>query len=128
MRRRYFPAVIDREGSLYGITFPDFPGCVSSGGSPEEAIEAGREALSGHVALMAADGDPLPDPTRLEEVTWEEDEDVVCISLVSVTLPGKAVRVNITLDAGLLEEIDAVTSNRSAFLAGAARAALHRQG
>jgi len=86
--RRYYPAIIDREGSHYGISFPDFPGCVSSGATPEEAIEGGREALAGHVDLMIRDGDAVPEPTPLEAVTWEEDEDVVCVALVPVVIPG----------------------------------------
>jgi metal-responsive CopG/Arc/MetJ family transcriptional regulator len=40
---------------------------------------------------------------------------------------GKIKRVNVTLDEGLLSEIDAVTSNRSGFLAQAARAELARR-
>ena len=136
--RRYYPATVDRETAdrpgqglvvAYGIAFPDFPGCVSAGASAEEAIEAGHEALAGHVALMVADGDPIPDPTPLERVTWEEDEDVVCVTLVPVSLPGRAVRLNISLDEGLLDEIDAVAGRgkRSAFLAAAARAELARR-
>jgi len=87
-RRRYYPAIIDREGSLYGISFPDFPGCVSSGAAPKEAIEGGREALTGHVDLMIRDGDAIPEPTPLEAVTCEEGEAVVCVALVPVVIPG----------------------------------------
>jgi len=46
-------------------------------------------------------------------------------SLVPALIPGKAVRVNITIDEALLEQIDRAAaaggSNRSAFLADAAR-------
>lgn len=48
-------------------------------------------------------------------------------TLVPVSIPGKARRVNVTLDEALLEEIDAVTDNRSRFLAEAARAELARR-
>jgi metal-responsive CopG/Arc/MetJ family transcriptional regulator len=51
----------------------------------------------------------------------------VTVALVPVTLPGRAHRVNITMDEGLLHEIDAVADNRSRFLADAARAELARR-
>lgn len=126
--KRHYPAVIDKDAdSAYGITFPDFPGCVSAGDTPEEAIALGAEALAGHVALMVDDGDAIPEPTPLADVTWEDDENVLMVTLVAVIIPGRAKRVNITLDEGLLEEIDTVAGNRSGFLADAARAELARR-
>ena len=86
-----------------------------------------HEALAGHVALMVADGDALPEPTPLEAVAEDRDASTVAITLVSVVLPGKMQRVNITMDEGLLDEIDAIADNRSRFLAEAARAELARR-
>lgn len=125
--RRTYPAVIDKEGDTFGISFPDVPGCVSSGDTAEEAIAAGTEALTGHLAMMVEDGDALPDPTPVDRVTWEPDEHVVCVTLVSVPVPGRTRRYNVTLDESLVAEIDKVTGNRSAFLSAAARAALARR-
>jgi predicted RNase H-like HicB family nuclease len=127
-KRAHYPAVIDKDpDSDFGVVFPDFPGCVSAGRTLDEAIRSAHEALAGHVALMVADGDELPPPTPLEAVAAERDATTVAITLVPVTLPGKAQRVNITIDQGLLEEIDAVADNRSRFLAEAARAELARR-
>ncbi|CCG42167.1 type II toxin-antitoxin system HicB family antitoxin [Magnetospirillum molischianum] len=126
--KRYYPAIIDKDdGSDYGITFPDFPGCISAGKNPEEAIAMGTEALNGHIALMAEDDDAIPAPTPVEAVTWEEDEHVVCVTLIPVVVPGKVKRINVTLDESLIEEIDAIAPNRSGFLADAARAELIRR-
>jgi len=60
-------------------------------------------------------------------VAAERDATTVAVTLIPVTLPGKAQRVNITMDQGLLDEIDAVADNRSRFLAEAARAELARR-
>ncbi|EPY00931.1 hypothetical protein K678_13633 [Magnetospirillum fulvum MGU-K5] len=87
----------------------------------------GTEALTGHIALMAEDGDAIPAPTPVEAVTWEKDENVVCVALIPVVVPGKAKRINVTLDESLIEEIDAIAPNRSGFLADAARAELTRR-
>ncbi|MBF0373611.1 MAG: type II toxin-antitoxin system HicB family antitoxin [Alphaproteobacteria bacterium] len=125
--KRNYPAVIDKDGDSFGITFPDFPGCVSAATTPEEAMVMGAEALAGHIALMAADGDAIPEPTPLERVTWRPDENVLAVTLVAVVIPGRAKRINITLDEGLIQEIDCLTGNRSGFLADAARAEIVRR-
>ena len=45
---------------MSGVSFPDFPGVVTTGRTAEEAIRKGSEALSFHVAGMGEDGDTLP--------------------------------------------------------------------
>ena len=128
MKKIYYPALIDKDAeSDFGVSFPDFPGCVSAGETLEESLLGAQEALSGHVALMIADGDALPKPTSLEEVAAEREPSTVAITLVPVVLPGRARRVNVTLDEALLEEIDQISNNRSGFLAEAARAELARR-
>ncbi len=93
----------------------------------EESLFGAQEALYGHVALMVADGEAFPKPTPLEEVAAEKEPSTVAITLVPVVLPGRARRVNVTLDEALLEEIDQISDNRSGFLAEAARAELARR-
>lgn len=128
MKKIYYPALIDKDAeSDFGVSFPDFPGCVSAGETLEESLIGAQEALSGHIALMIADGDELPKPTSLEEVAAEKEPSTVAITLVPVVLPGRARRVNVTLDEALLEEIDQISNNRSGFLAEAARAELARR-
>jgi predicted RNase H-like HicB family nuclease len=127
-KKVYYPAVIDKDpDSDFGVAFPDFPGCVSAGATLDQAVLGAHEALAGHVALMVADGDALPEPSPLESVAAERDKSTVAITLVPVTLPGKLQRVNISIDEGLLDEIDAIADNRSRFLSEAARAELARR-
>ena len=123
-------ALVHEGNRAFGISFPDFPGCVSGGDTIDEAIRRGREALAFHVEGMAEDGDELPVPRSLTELRKDLEfrkaaEDAVVVS-VPVDLPGKAVRVNISMDERLLESVDRAASatgqSRSAFLAEAARA------
>lgn len=128
MAKIFFPAILEKEpDSVYGVTFPDFPGCVSAGDTAEEALVNAHEALAGHVALMVQDGEALPKPTAVEDVTADPDVTMVAVTVVGVTVPGRAKRVNVTLDEALLDEIDTVAKNRSRFLAEAARAELARR-
>ena len=117
-----YMAVVERGQHGFGVFFPDIPGCVSAGRTPQETFANAEEALSGHLAEMLLDGESLPQPTDDFEVDPEVDE--YCRLLVRVELPGKAVRLNITMDEGLVAAIDRVASNRSSFLAEAAREAL----
>ncbi len=124
---RYYPAVISKERETYGIDFPDFPGCVSLADTPEGVIEGGQEALGGHVALMVKDGDAIPNPTPIEDISWEPGEGVLWVAMIPVVIPDKAKRINITINESLLAEIDKASGNRSKFIAEAARDALERR-
>jgi predicted RNase H-like HicB family nuclease len=115
-------AVVERGEHGFGVFFPDVPGCVSAGRTEQEAFANAEEALSGHLAEMLLGGDDLPEPSS--DIPSDPDVDEHCRLLVRVELPGKAVRLNITMDEGLVAAIDRVASNRSSFLADAARAAL----
>jgi predicted RNase H-like HicB family nuclease len=64
----YIALVHQDEGTSYGVSFPDVPGCISAGDTFEEAIANASEALTGHLALMRSDGDPLPAPRSFEEL------------------------------------------------------------
>jgi predicted RNase H-like HicB family nuclease len=56
------------EGTRYGVSFPDVPGCISAGATFEQAVTNAAEALAGHLALMQADGDPIPAPRSFDEL------------------------------------------------------------
>ena len=122
MKKLYYPALVDKdEDSDFGVSFPDFPGCVSAGETAEEALLGAQEALAGHVALMLEDGEELPKPSRLQDIAAQKEASTVAVTLVPVVLPARARRVNVTLDEALLEEIDQITGNHSGFLAELAR-------
>jgi len=85
-KRVYYPAIVDKDpDSDYGVVFPDFPGCVSAGSTLDAAVMGAHEALAGHVALMVADGDDLPEPTPLEVAAARRDASTVAITPLSQT-------------------------------------------
>lgn len=120
----YYPAIIDRSEHGFGVYFPDLPGCVSAGATAQEAALGAEEALSGHLAVMAEYGDPIPEPSDIAAIVPEDGSAEVARILVRGERAGKAVRVQVTLEEGLLARIDRVAKNRSGFLAEAARAKL----
>jgi predicted RNase H-like HicB family nuclease len=125
-------ALIHEGAEGVGISFPDFPGCVSGGASIDEAIARGRDTLAFHVAGMVEDGDTLPTLRSLQELRQDpefcSDAEGAIVALVPVELPAKAVRINISMDESLLERVDRAAKTRgetrSGFLAAAAKARL----
>jgi predicted RNase H-like HicB family nuclease len=65
-----YVAVVHKEPSSdYGVSFPDFPGCVTAGATLDEAMALARDALAFHLEGMAADGDlPPARPRTVAEV------------------------------------------------------------
>ena len=52
--------VVHREASIFGVSFPELPGCVSAGDSLADMLVMAAEALSMHLETMVDDGEPLP--------------------------------------------------------------------
>lgn len=64
----YIALVRKDPDSDYGVEFPDFPACVTAGKDLEEARALAEEALRFHIEGMIEDGEPLPRPSRFEEI------------------------------------------------------------
>lgn len=114
-------AIIHKDrNSDFGVSFPDFPGCITAGRTLDEAKNMAREALSGHIQVMRETGEQIPGQAPLDEVMCDPDfQDGVAFP-VSIKEPAKRVRVNVTLTEQQLREIDrnarAQGMTRSAFL------------
>ena len=64
---------IHRDDAGYGISFPDFPGCISAGATKEDAMRQGAEALAFHVEGMVEDGLPIPRPRSPRDIDADSD-------------------------------------------------------
>ena len=119
-------ALIRKEiASDYGVDFPDFPGCATAGKSLDEARRMAVEALTLHIEGMIEDREAIPEPASLDAIMSDDLNREAVAFLVDIpTRPTRAVRVNVMLPEDLLIEIDRASSNRSRFLADAARAKL----
>lgn len=123
-----FPIVIrNDDGSGYGVTVPDLPGCFSAGETLDEAMESAREAIARHIEGLLMDGAAIPAPAPLEAHQANEDYRDGVWALVSTDiskLSGKAKRINITLPARVLAIVDQAAvregRSRSGLLADAA--------
>jgi predicted RNase H-like HicB family nuclease len=101
-------ALIHKEAaSDFGVSFPDFPGCVTAGATLEEARKLASEALEFHVRGMVEDGETVPDPSTLDQVREAAEAKDAAIVLVDLAVkPEKTTRINITIPASGLRRID----------------------
>ena len=125
-----YVSFIHRDDAGYGVSFPDFPGCVSVGDTADDAVRQACEALAFHVDGLCDDGQPIPQPRSIDAIkadpelsNWRRGADIMLLPLLLDRRSSR--RVNISLDRGLLEAIDDEARQRrmtrSAFLATAAR-------
>ncbi|ABI66387.1 MULTISPECIES: type II toxin-antitoxin system HicB family antitoxin [Maricaulis] len=126
-----FYAIVTQEGdSAHGIHFPDLPGCFSAADTLDEVPAKAREALS-----LWFEDEAMIAPSSLADVHEKIRNDLGYIDLMSsgsflmsipvVSMTGRTVKANLTMDAGLLQAIDETARERgitrSAFLADLAR-------
>lgn len=124
-------AIVHKEANTdFGVSFPDFPGCITAGQSIDDAKDFAQEALSLHIQGMFEDGDKLPVPSKLEQI-MANDDFADAVAYLVVTVPDakpRTVRVNITVPEMTLKQIDAAAKkrgmSRSSFLVHVAQHAI----
>jgi predicted RNase H-like HicB family nuclease len=73
----------DRD-SEFGVSFPDFPGCVTAGKTLEQARRMAAEALAMHIAGLIEDDEVVPAPSTLDDLKNGSDMKGAVAFLVSV--------------------------------------------
>lgn len=118
----YIALIHKEEDSDYGVSFPDFPGCISAGETIEQAKIMAQEAVINHINLLREMKQHIPAPASLEEIMSCPENRSAIAFLVEVP-SDHIVRVNITLPKDILNIIDRrarrLNLSRSAFLAEA---------
>lgn len=127
--RQYIGLIHKDPNSDYGVSFPDFPGCVTAGRTLDEARAMAEDALALHIEGMVADNEAIPEASSLESIMSDpENRDGVAILVRAASPVAKTVRVNITLPEDVLAAIDQYSEShgltRSGFLAKAAKDAM----
>ncbi len=57
----------DEEGTYYGATFPDLPGCGTMARTLDDLRRSACEAVSVHVQALRDTGQPVPQPAAIGE-------------------------------------------------------------
>lgn len=112
-----YTVLIDGKAGDYGVIFPDLPGCTAMGATIDEVLRNAVESLRHWVEIVGAKGTEIPDPRSPDAIRADArfaDDFAAGATLGSVTLVrklGRTVKANLSLDSGVLAEIDA-TANR----------------
>jgi predicted RNase H-like HicB family nuclease len=107
--------------SDFGVSFPDFPGCITAGKTLDEAHRMAAEALALHIAGMVEDGDTIPAPSALDDLADDPARKDAVAFLVHVDPhTDRTVRINITAREKQLERINQLANQagmtRSAYM------------
>src|SRR5260370_18600519 len=109
--------------SDFGVSFPDFAGCVTAGKTLDEARRLAAEALSLHIEGMMEDGAAIPEPSTLDQLAGDPAMKGAVAFLVSIDVAEKAERYNITARRSKMEPIDRIANEagmtRSAYIVAA---------
>ena len=129
----FIPVAIHKdEGSVFGVSVPDVPGCFSYGDTVEDALKNAQEAVIFHVEGLLEDGefDSLT-PSSIEDLQDSNEYPDALWALVDIDLSrlsSKQTRFNVSWPEYLLARVDenaaAHHETRSGFLAKAAQQAL----
>jgi predicted RNase H-like HicB family nuclease len=115
---------------LHSIIFLAFPGVTSVAETLADIIPQARDALATVVEDMEASGEALPQAVEdgAQTPALPSGLHSPILLMVPVEVHTRSVRINISLDEGLLARMDAVASrtgtSRSALLAKGARMAI----
>jgi predicted RNase H-like HicB family nuclease len=132
MQNMYIAVVEQGADDDYEARFPDLAGCIVAADSLATLAEEARDVLGLYLAGIAEDGCKAPAASGFDAIVANPEnlDDTLMLLPVTARRPAtKAVRVNVTFDAHLLEEIDrgaeAEGLTRAAFLAKAGVARAH---
>lgn len=64
----YIGIVHKNEGSAYGLTFPDAPGCFSAADEMDELFATAQEAIASWTDAMLESGFAIPAPRDLSDI------------------------------------------------------------
>jgi len=126
----YYALVHKDEDSAFGVSFPDLPGCFSAADRIDDVLPNAAEAL----ALWFEDEREVA-PSRLDQVQASVVTDLAAgafiIAVPRIRNDVRSTRVNVSLERGVLDAIDAAAAERSltrsAFIAQAARNEIERR-
>ena len=123
------PIVIHKDdGSVYGVTVPDIPGCHSWGDTIDDAMRNVREAIYSHVETLLMLNEPVEvKSSKVEELAGIPDYANGIWAMVNIDLSkldSKPERINVSIPRFVLKKIDSYAASRhetrSGFLSRAA--------
>ena len=107
-----YPALIEDCGEEYVVSFPDLIGCAAKGSSIEDAMANAHEALNNWLDEIEAHYNPVPAPSKLEDVEVPKGCAITSVLVVREE-PGKpSARLNLKIDLEVANIIETEAKRR----------------
>lgn len=120
----FYVAILERnkEGTIFA-TVPDLPGANAAGATAGEALAFVVEFANDYVRDLVEDGHDVPAARSIDAIEVDPDEPELARVLIPVEMPGKSVKISLSIDEALLKRVDraaeTVGMTRSGFFASA---------
>ncbi len=131
MPTRHYLGIAEPLPDNWSISFPVFPGTVTTGRDFAELLANASDALASVVGAMEHDGEPVPesfDASPHAPGYNPSDYKDPRVVVLSVETGSRSIRINVTMDEGLVARLDSLAgkahASRSALLARGARMVL----
>jgi predicted RNase H-like HicB family nuclease len=93
---RFFAVLEKKPGTLWGVYFPDLPGCVAAAETADVALDNAELALQEVADDLTGEGRSLPEPRSLQELQKDDEvREAFAAGAVLVTIPLLAVNAAI---------------------------------
>jgi predicted RNase H-like HicB family nuclease len=109
MKRKYFAFLEAEDETNIGISFPNFPGCVSVAKDLNEAIFEAKNVLEFHIEGMIEEKLDIPSPFSIKDIKEELEEFDVqpYVAIIEVNIPeSKTRRINMSIPEYILQQSD----------------------
>jgi predicted RNase H-like HicB family nuclease len=120
----FYVAVLETnsEGEFFA-TVPDLPGVNTAAATKKEALSLAIEFANDYVRDLVEDGHKVPDAHDSDEIEHDPEVHEVDRALIPVEVPGKSVKISLSIDEALLIRADRTAAKagltRSGFFAAA---------
>ena len=120
----WYSAVIEHHAGEYWASIPDLPGPNAADPDINQALRLLAEFAADHVADLVARDAEVPAARTVDDIERDPEVEEWGRALVPVDIPGKSVKVTISIDEAVLKRVDQaatqVGESRSGYFASAA--------
>ena len=124
----FYVSVLAHEGRRIVARIPDLPAISGAGTTRAQALDQLVYYANAHVLFLLEHAEEVPPPRDIDDIPVEQGVEELGRALIPVEMPGKSVKISISIDEALLKHVDraanAQGTTRSAYLARAAAKAL----
>jgi predicted RNase H-like HicB family nuclease len=122
----WYWAILERnKDGRYFASVPDLPGATAAGGSEKEVLQNITAIAADYVRDLVEDGHDVPTARNSDEIERDPEADEYGRAAIPVDVPGKSVKISLSIDEALLKRIDraanSVGMTRSGFFADCAQ-------